>query len=238
MIHPGRKLSNMLLQNSGVQLLRSLLMRVKDESDKAVLKLNIKNAKIMATNPITSRKIERERVEAMTDFLFLGFKITADCDCGHEIRRWLLFCRKDMTNWDSVLKSKSITLLTKAQIVKVMVFTSSRVQLWGLDHKEGRALKNRFFWTIVLEKTLESLLDRKDIKPINLKGNLPWVAHWKKRCWSSNTLAISLEKILRLRKIEGRKRRGWQRMRWWNAITDSLDMNLDKLQKMVKDREA
>ena len=80
-------MSNMLLQNSGVQLLRSLLMRVKDESDKAVLKLNIKNAKIMATNPITSRKIERERVEAMTDFLFLGFKITADSDCGHEIRR-------------------------------------------------------------------------------------------------------------------------------------------------------
>ena len=143
----------------------------------------------MATNPITSWQIEGEIVETMTNFLFLDSKITADCDYSHEIRRWLLLDRKDMTSWDTALKSKGITFPTKVQIVKAMVFTSSHVQLWELDHKEGRVLKKRF-WTMVLEKTLESLLDRKEIKPVNLKGNLPWVAHWKNWCRSSNTLAI------------------------------------------------
>ena len=102
--------------------LKSLLMRVKEESEKASLKLNIKKTKIMASGPITSRQMEGENAEAMTDFIFLGSKITAHSDCSHEIKRHLLLGRKAMTNLDSVLKSRDITLLTKFCIVKAMVF--------------------------------------------------------------------------------------------------------------------
>ena len=102
--------------------LKSLLMRVKEESERASLKLNIKKSKIMASGPITSWQIEVEKLEVVTDFLFLGSKITLDGDCCHEIRRLLLLGRKVMTNLDSVLKSRDITLLTKIHIVKAMVF--------------------------------------------------------------------------------------------------------------------
>ena len=102
--------------------LKSLLMRMKEESKKAVLKPNIKKTKIMATSPITSWQIEGGKVEAGTDFIFLGSKTTVDGDYGHEIKRCLLLGRKAMANLDSVLKSKDITLLTKVHIVKAMVF--------------------------------------------------------------------------------------------------------------------
>ena len=98
-------------------------MRMKEEREKAGLKLNIKKTKIMLSGPITSWQIEREKVEAVTDFLFLGSKITVDGDCSHEIRRHLLLGRKAMTNIDSVLKSKDITLPTKVHIIKAMVFS-------------------------------------------------------------------------------------------------------------------
>ena len=102
--------------------LKSLLMKVKDKSEKIGLKLNIQKMKIMASSPITSWQIDRENVERVTDFIFLGSKITADGDCGHEIKRCLLLGRKAMTNPDSILKSRDITLLTEVHIVKVMVF--------------------------------------------------------------------------------------------------------------------
>ena len=102
--------------------LKSLLMTVKEESEKADLKLNIKKTKIMAFCPITSWQTEKGKVEAVTDFIFLGFKIIVDGDCSHEIRRCLLLGRKAMTNLDSILKSRDITLLTKAHLVKAMVF--------------------------------------------------------------------------------------------------------------------
>ena len=102
--------------------IKSLLMRVKEESEKAGLKLNIKKIKIMASGPITSWQIDGEKVETVTDFIFLGSKITADGDCSQEIKRHLLLGRKAMTNLDSILKSRDITLLTKVQIVKAMVF--------------------------------------------------------------------------------------------------------------------
>ena len=102
--------------------LKRLLMEVKEGSGKAGLKFNIQKTKIMASGPITSWKIERENVEAVTDFLFLHSKITADSDCSHEVRRHLLLGRKAITNLDSVLKSKDITLLTKDCIVKAMAF--------------------------------------------------------------------------------------------------------------------
>ena len=102
--------------------LKSLLMKVKEESEKAGLKLNIQTTKIMASSPITSWQIGGETMEIVTDFIFLGFKITVDGDCSHEIKRHLFLGRKAMTNLDSVLKSRDITLPTKVCLVKVMVF--------------------------------------------------------------------------------------------------------------------
>ena len=102
--------------------LKSLLMKVKEESEKVVLKLNIQKTKIMASCPITSWQIDGKTMETVTDFIFLGSKITADGDCSHEIKRHLLLGRKLMTNLDSILKSRDITLLTKVHLVKAMVF--------------------------------------------------------------------------------------------------------------------
>ena len=128
----------------------------------------------MASGPITSWKIDGETMETLTDFIFLGSKITADGDCSHEIKRHLLLGRKAMINLYSVVKSRDITLLTKVYIVKAMVFP---VIIYGceLDHKESRMPKNWCFWTVVLEKILESPLDCKEIQPINPKGNQSWV---------------------------------------------------------------
>ena len=102
--------------------LKSLLMKVKEESEKVGLKVNIQKTKIMAFGPITSRKIDGETVETVADFIFLGSKITVDGDCSHEIKRCLLFGRKAMTNLDSILKSRDITLPIKVRLVKAMVF--------------------------------------------------------------------------------------------------------------------
>ena len=134
---------------------------------KVGLKLNIQKTRIMASGPITSWQIDGETVETVADFIFLGSKITADGDCSHEIKRHLLLGRKAMTNLDSILKSRDITLLTKVHLVKAMVFP--------VTHKGSWALKNWCFWTVVLEMTLESPLDRKETQPVNPKGNQSWV---------------------------------------------------------------
>ena len=124
----GRNINNLryaddtILMAESEEELKSLLMRVKEESEKAGLKLNIKKTKIMASGPITSWEIKGEKVEAVTDFIFLGSKITADGDCSHEIKRRILLGRKVMTNLDSILKSRDITLPTKVHLVKAMVF--------------------------------------------------------------------------------------------------------------------
>ena len=102
--------------------LKSLLMKVKEESGKAVLKLNIQKTKIMASGPITSWKIDGETMETVTDFIFLGSKIAADGDCSHKIKRFLLLGRKAMTNLDSILKSRDVTLPTKIYLLKALVF--------------------------------------------------------------------------------------------------------------------
>ena len=117
-------------------------MRVKEESERAGLKLNIKKTKIMASGPIISWQKEGEKVEVVTDFLYLGSKITADGDCSHEIRRYLLLGRKAMTNLDSVLPSRDITLLTKVHIVKAMVFpvVTYGCESWTVKMAEHRRI--------------------------------------------------------------------------------------------------
>ena len=112
--------------------LKSLLMKVKEESEKFGLNLNIQKMKIMASSPITSRQIDGETMETVTDFLFLGFKITADGDCSHEIKRHLILGRKVITNLDSILKSRDISLPTKVCLVKAMVFplVTYRCESW------------------------------------------------------------------------------------------------------------
>ena len=152
--------------------LKSLL--VKEEGEKTDLKLNIQKTKIMASGPITSRQIDGAK-NGNSDFIFLGSKITVDGDCSHEIKRCLLFGRKAMTNLDSILKSRDITLPTKVHIVKAIVFFSSHVWMWELDYKESWVLKNWCFWTVLLEKTLQSPLDCKEIQPVHPKGNQSWI---------------------------------------------------------------
>ena len=127
----------------------------------------------MASGPITSWQIDGETMETVTDFIFLGSKITADGDCSHEIKRHLLLGRKAMANLDSVLKSKDIT--NKGPSSQSYDFSSSHVWMWELDHKESWGPKNWCFWTVVLEKTLKSSLDSKEIKPVNCKGNQCWI---------------------------------------------------------------
>ena len=122
--------------------LKSLLMKVKEESEKADLKLNIQRTKMMASSPITSWQIDGKTMETVTDFIFLDSKITADGDCSHEIERCLLFGRKAMTNLDSMLKSKDITLPTKVGLVKDMVFP---VVMYGC---ESWIIKKAEHWRI------------------------------------------------------------------------------------------
>ena len=154
--------------------LKSLLMKVKVESEKVGLKLNFQKAKIMASSPITSWEIDGETVETVTDFIFGGSKITADCDSSHEIKRLLLIGRI-MTNLDSILKSRDITFPTKPYLVKAMVFP---VVMYGCESwtlKKNWALKNWCFWTVVLEKTLGSSLMCKEIQPVHSKRNQSWM---------------------------------------------------------------
>ena len=152
--------------------LKSPLMKVKDKSEKAGLKVNIQKMKIMSSGHITSWQIYGNIMETVSDFIFLGSKITVDGDCSHEIQRRLLLRWKAVTNLDSVLKCRDITLQRKAHIVKAMVFLC---MVWKLNNKKGWASKNWCLQTVVLQKTLESPLDCKEIKPVNPKGNQPWI---------------------------------------------------------------
>ena len=191
-------------------------MKVKEESEKGDLKLNIQKMKIMAYGPITSWQIDGETIETVRDFIFLGSKITVDGDCCHEIKRHLFLGRKAMINLDSVLKSRDTA--NKAPSSQSCGFSSSHLWMWELDHKEGWALKNWCFWTVVLEKTLESpwtarRSNQSILKEINPEYSLEGLILKLQYFGQLLRRANSLEKTLMLGKIEGRRRRGWQRMR-------------------------
>jgi len=212
--------------------LKSLLMKVKEESEEAGLKLNIQKTKIMSSGPITSWQIDGETV---TDFIFWGSKITVDGDCSHEIKRCLLLGRKAMANLDNVLKSRAITLLTK--VYQSYGFSSRHVWMWELDRKEGWTPKNWCFRSVVLEKTLESPLDGKEINPVNPKESQPWIFIGRTDAEAETPILQSPDVKNRL---TGKGPDGWERLkaggevgnrRWWwlDSITDLMDMNLSKL---------
>ena len=146
-------------------------MRVKEESEKVGLKLNIQKTKIMASGPITSWQIEGETVEIVRDFISLGFKITADSDCSHEIKRRV----KSFDQPRQHTKKQRHYFANKGPSSQSYGFSSIHIWMWQLDDKESWAPKNWCFWTVVLEKTLESPLDSKEIQLVQTKGNQSWI---------------------------------------------------------------
>ena len=165
-------------------------MKVKEESEKVGLKLNIQKTNIIASGPIISEQIDGEKVETVADFIFLGSKITVNNDWSHEINRHLLLGRKVTTNLDSILKSKDVTFDDKGLSSQSYSFSSSHLWMWELDHKEGWVPKNWCFWTVVLWILLRVLRTARRSNHSVLKKSTLNI-HWKDWCWnwSSNTLA-------------------------------------------------
>ena len=173
----GRNINNLRYADDTIPMaeseeLKGLLMKVKEESEKFSIKINIHKTKIMASGPITSWQIDGETVETVTDFIFWSSKITADGDCSHEIKRHLPLGRKVMTNLDSIFTSRDITLLTKVHIIKAMVFplVMYRCESWTIKKAEHHRIDALEQWCW---RRLESPLDSKEIKPVNPKGNQP-----------------------------------------------------------------
>ncbi|KAF7252637.1 hypothetical protein EYD10_01956 [Varanus komodoensis] len=236
----GRNINNLryaddtTLMAESEEELKSLLMRVKEQSAKVGLKLNIKKTKIMASGPLTSWQIDGEEMEVVTDFIFLGSKITADADCSQEIKRCLLLGRKAMANLDSILKSRDITLPTKVRIVKAIVFPVAiyGCESWTIRKAERRRTEAFELWCwrrILRVPWTARRSNRSVLEEINpdcslegqiLKMKLKYFGHLMRR-------KDSLEKSLMLGTIDGKRRRGRQ-MRWLDGVTEAVGDQQDE----------
>ena len=229
----GRNINNLRYESTLMaesEEWKGLLMKVKEESEKVGLKLNIQKTKIMASGPITSWQIDGKTVQTVTDFIFWGSKITADGDCSHQIKRRLLLERKVMINLDSILKSRDITLPTKVCLVKAMIFpvvmygceswTIKKAECWRTNAFELWCWRRllRVSWTA--RRSNQSILNKispeYSLKGLMVKLKLQYFGHLMWR-------ADSFGKTMMLGKTEGKRRRGRQRMRWLDGIIKSMD---------------
>ena len=219
-------------------------MRVKEESKKAALQISIKKTKIVASGPFTSWQKEGEKWKQWQIFSSWALQSLWTVTVAMKLERRLLLGRKAMTNLDSILKSRDITLPTKAHIVKAMVFqiVMHRCECWTIRKAEHQRIDAFKLWC--WRRSWESLEQQGDqtyqsssigkTKEYSLEGLMLKLQYFGHLIQTAN----SLEKTPILGKMEGKKRRGWQRMKWLDAITNSMDMNLSNLLEIVRDREA
>ena len=244
----GRNINNLIyaidttLMAESEEELKTLLMKVKEESEKAGLQMNIQKMKIMASDPITSWKIHGETMETVTNFIFLGSKITADGDCSHEIKRCLLHGRKAMTSLDSILKCRNITLLTKVRLVKAMVFpvvmygceiwTIKKAELWRVDVFELCCWRRllRVPWTA--RRSNQSILKQAWVffGRTNAKAETPILFPPHVKCWLTG-------KDPDAGRDWGQEEKGTTGDEMAECH-HSMDMSLGRVQEVVMDREA